>query len=138
MDTYNTKRGWISGAFPAMRPLDVNKPHLFITLEKVQYATDRLTRATYSPIITAEKGFVTDLASVPSFLPLALHSNRLSGPAIIHDWLYGKPSCYQGTTRKIADLIFRDAMIDNGVRKITAYTYYSFVRVFGWRYYADA
>ena len=130
------KNGWIAGACPLMRPVKATKSNTFKILERVMFATTRLGG---SCIITVPCGFISDLNSIPRVLPLGFHSNSASGAAVLHDFMYRRAEYRKpGVTRKIADLIYRDAMKDNGVRRITAYTYYSFVRLFGWRHYANA
>lgn len=87
-------------------------------------------------IITAPKGFVYDQASVPTFiLPFIVNdTGRISKPSVPHDLLYKlyrelryKTSCHQlmtsghRWTKSEVDLLFRDAMLDNGVPKMRAY-----------------
>jgi hypothetical protein len=136
MSTYKKiTRGWITGAMPYMRPVDSKKANTFRIMMIVRYVTDRLS----NPMIRVPFGFESDLNSIPRFLPLGLHSNAASGAAVVHDFIYREPLHRDSEmTRKIADLIYRDAMLDNNVGRVTAYTYYSFVRVFGWRHYANA
>jgi hypothetical protein len=137
MQQFSIERGWISGQFPSLKMVDAKKANTFKLLEPVKYATSRLKRTGYTPVLVATQGFITDLASIPRFLPLSMHRNRVASPAIIHDMLYQAPTQYKGMTRKLADRIFLDAMIDNGVGRIRAHTYYMAVRTFGWRHYAN-
>lgn len=82
-------------------------------------------------------GFEYDQASVPGIvLPIIVNdTGRISKPAVPHDFLYAiykdlalKTSCHEVITlgynwrKKDVDLLFRDAMIDNGVPKWRAYT----------------
>jgi hypothetical protein len=66
--------------------------------------------------VTAQTGFVTDLASVPWFarwiVPVSTGKNRKA--AIIHDWLcvYGKE---EGVTQAQADRVFSEALEACGV-----------------------
>ena len=116
-----------------MRFLDERRASSFRLEEGVLYVTDRLGGP--SKVIHIPGGFETDLASIPRILPLALHGNRLAAPAVVHDSLYQKGAALKGVTRKRADRIFHDAMKDNRVNRFKAYSYYKFVRVFGWRFY---
>jgi hypothetical protein len=79
-----------------------------------------------SGIITIPEGFVTDLASIPHALPLAMAVNT-EAAAIVHDWLYttGKLS------RKTSDAVLFLALIDSGVSLERATTIYEAVRVGG-------
>ena len=83
-------------------------------------------------IITVPKGFVTDFASVPR-VPVAywLFGSRANAPAALHDYLYR-----EGTYgRKMADLIFLDAMKSCGYSLFTRRPMYRAVRMFGWAAY---
>jgi len=77
---------------------------------------------------TVKKGFITDLASIPRFLPLSLQTGDLAPAAIIHDYLYA----FQPVPRKTADLIFFEAALDSKVATGKADLFYFFVRMFGW------
>lgn len=127
----NMKRGWVCGAFPALRPLPNRKSRSFLLLEQVVYVTDRL--APYPVKIRINPGLESDLLSIPRVLPMGLHGNSLIGGAIIHDAFYQgiNRDWYPALTRKKADQIFLDAMIDNQVVKIQAHTYYGVVRLLG-------
>jgi hypothetical protein len=79
-------------------------------------------------IITAPKGFVTDLASVPRvFWSLLPPTARYSYAAIIHDYLYW----YQPCERDKADNILKDAMQELNVAVATVFTVYNAVRLAG-------
>jgi Protein of unknown function (DUF1353) len=81
-----------------------------------------------SLIVTVPKGFVTDLASVPSvFWSLLPPTARYSYPAIIHDYLYW----YQPYDRGKADNILKDAMQDLNVPAATVVAVFSAVRFAG-------
>ena len=72
--------------------------------------------------------FVTDLAS--NIWPLR-RIGKVNRPAVLHDYHYRTPDlCWN---RWYADKIFLQSMTDAGVSKIQAYTFYSFVRAFGWK-----
>jgi hypothetical protein len=79
-------------------------------------------------VITAKKGFVTNLASVPrvfwSLMPVAA---RYSYPAIIHDYLYSS----QSLSRAASDLLLREAMEETGVNNVKSFLVYKSVRLFG-------
>ncbi len=68
------------------------------------------------PPVTVPKGFVTDLASIPSIFWSAYPpTGRYAYAAIVHDYLYWE----QSTSRDVADEILAEAMRDAGTGKIT-------------------
>ena len=72
-------------------------------------------------------GYQTDGASVPQFLwSLLPPSGKHSRAALLHDWLYDNKI----GTRKEADMLFLQEMLDSGVTKWKAYTMYYGVRLF--------
>lgn len=72
-------------------------------------------------------GYQTDGASVPQLLwTLLPPSGRHSRAALLHDWLYDN----RIGTRKQADVLFLEAMLEDGVSKWKAYTMYWGVRLF--------
>jgi Protein of unknown function (DUF1353) len=82
-------------------------------------------------------GYTTDFESTPpwvrSFFP---HPSRASHAAVLHDWLYdchhkGFPLC----DRKTADWILREQMKIDGVGFRTRWTFWIFVRLFGWSFW---
>lgn len=78
--------------------------------------------------------FITDLASIPQFLwPIYAphHSNYLI-PSVIHDYLYSKQS---PMTRREADDIFYNAMVQYETPKYRAYVFYIVLRAFGAKHY---
>lgn len=77
---------------------------------------------------TIPKGFITDLASIPRFLPLELQTGDLAPAVILHDYLYGT----QPVTREIADKIFYEAALDLKVKQGKVDIFYFFIRMFGW------
>lgn len=78
--------------------------------------------------VSVPKGFVTDFASIPrAFWSLLRPDGDYTYPAIIHDFLYWN----QGTTRAIADTIFRLAMEDFGINAVTIAAIYNAVRLGG-------
>lgn len=83
-------------------------------------------------VITVPKNFITDGASRPQ--SMASICNRMSGheaeAAVLHDYLYSKDSNL-GFSRKQADVIFRDAMLDGGVKPWKAKLIYLGVRAGG-------
>jgi len=91
--------------------------------------------------ITVKKGFVTDFASIPqpfhSFLSkLGLYTKA----SIPHDAIYQKHYIATDTSgqhyyifdRYQADVVFRDAMRDWGVKEWKVKLMYAGVRMFGW------
>lgn len=103
--------------------LTPHKEHVFKTCASMAvYVNDK----TY--VIPA--GFETDLASIPRLLwsLYAPNDSETVSAAILHDWLY---CCVKNITRKEADLIFYQALIDNNAGYYKAFKYYIAVRVFG-------
>ena len=73
-------------------------------------------------------GYVTDFASVPEKLHWLLHPVGPYGKAaVLHDYLYDKGL----RTKKVADLIFLEAMGVLKVPKYIRYTMYYAVKYFG-------
>jgi len=73
-------------------------------------------------------GFVTDFASIPRvFWSVLRPDGDYTYPAIIHDFLYWD----QSRSRDISDEIFRLAMKDFGIDRITSTTIYEAVRIGG-------
>ncbi len=96
--------------------------------------------------IHVKAGFETDFASIPKIFRIIIPKlGRWNKAAVIHDYLYQNhnivickllPSTKFRFSRKLADLIFRDAMTDLGVAKWKRYVMYWGVRVGGflaWR-----
>jgi len=84
--------------------------------------------------VDVPRGFVTDLASVPSYLWSILNRiGRHGNAAIYHDWLYWQQSC----TRAQADHVFSRAMHDMGMDAVTRNAIWIAVRLFGERYWRE-
>ena len=84
--------------------------------------------------ITVPDGFTTDLASIPRIIrPLIpIHGKHTRG-AVLHDYLYEIQKINdEWITRKQADDIFYDAMLELGVNRFKARIMWSAVRSFGW------
>lgn len=80
------------------------------------------------PVVTAPRGFVTDLASIPrAFFSLLRPDGEYAYAAIIHDYLYWQ----QEIKRADADDVFRFGMIDLGVSVPVTATLSTAVRDFG-------
>ncbi len=77
-----------------------------------------------------DKGFKTDLASVPRFLWwfIAPTDWGILCPAIMHDYFYSTHI----VTRARADYLFREKMKDFGLEIIKRNLAYLAVRMFGW------
>jgi len=74
-------------------------------------------------------GFTTDLASLPRCVRGLFNRNgRSRKPSVLHDYLYTEKMF----TRKRCDQIFRDCLINSGIRKWQAGLYYYGVRSGGW------
>ncbi len=91
----------------------------------------------YACFIMVPAGYTTDFESTPpwirSFFP---HPSRSSHAAVLHDWIYdqhhrGKDLC----DRKTADRFLREQMQRDGVGFRTRWTFWFFVRLFGWIYW---
>lgn len=83
-------------------------------------------------VICAPAGFITDLASIPSFAQSLIPVNdahRL--PAIIHDYLF----VIQDRGRSEVDSVFLEAMKSAGVSWWKRSAMYSAVRVGGWLFW---
>jgi len=79
--------------------------------------------------IEIPSGFITDFASIPSFLWIFVQPfGRHASAAVVHDYLY---ALKQVGTRKHADFIFRAAMAENGVSFMRRNLMYFAVRLFG-------
>lgn len=81
------------------------------------------------------KGFKTDFASIPRIFwniiaPLGKHTL----PSVLHDYLYTFGHSL-GISRKQADKIFFDAMIESHVARITANFMWFCVRIFARKHY---
>ncbi len=78
--------------------------------------------------VTATKGFVTDLASIPRpFWSLLRPDGLYAYSAILHDYLYW----FQTRPREECDMIFKLGMEDFGIDKVTVTTIYQAVRKAG-------
>jgi len=75
-------------------------------------------------------GWITDLTSIPWWVPF-VHREGLHTPAsVLHDFLYAKPGHRK---RSAVDELYLYAMKDNGVRRITRMAIYRGVRLGGWK-----
>jgi hypothetical protein len=82
-------------------------------------------------VLIVPAGFITDLASVPSMLRGVLDVNGKSRhAAVAHDWLYRNHKLF---TRSEADEFLRVALICRGTSAVAARTYWSGVRIGGWK-----
>lgn len=85
--------------------------------------------------ITVEEGFDTDYASVPRvFWAIYPPDGEYTEAAVIHDYLYWYQS-NRGVpvTRKQADGVFLEAMINQGIPWARRQILYRAVRLGGWR-----
>ncbi len=92
----------------------------------------------YGIKVSAPAGFVTDFASIPQPVSFIISKlGRYNKAAVLHDHAYRKrrvvyiPNITE-FDRKMADLLFLDAMIDLGVKKWKRTVMYYFVRMWGW------
>lgn len=93
--------------------------------------------------VTAPKGMLTDLASVPRFARSV--AGRV-GPhleaAIVHDWLYTAWQDYpergaRKRDKEFADRVFYMGMVESGVPLWQRQAIYQSVRLFGWGAYSS-
>ena len=110
-------------------------PRRMILERRLDYLSHRTGKVYRVP-----KGFDTDLASVPRALSWAAADWRRSArPGVLHDWAYRTGAHAIGDLRPIsrasADLLFRDALIEEGVPAWRAWLMWLGVRVGGWKYF---
>jgi hypothetical protein len=80
------------------------------------------------PVVTAPRGFVTDLTSIPRvFWTLLPRDGIYTYPAIIHDYLYWT----QNHPREIADMIIKLGMEDLKINAVTTGAVYQALNIFG-------
>lgn len=99
-------------------------------VEPLVYYSDLLNCEICAPV-----GFQSDGASVPR-LPIiyTLYGNRAHMESVLHDMLY-RVDCPWDVTRRIADLIFFEAMTSRGKPAYIRYAMYKGVRLGGWASY---
>ena len=112
---------------PFGQPLQLERipgSHNFKLLRVFSYHWDRRKLAVIVP-----KGYVTDQASVPKIiLPIIVdNTGKITDAAVPHDYGYTHLK-KEGWTKKEVDLMFRDAMIDAGMKKWRAFTAWMGVR----------
>jgi len=90
-------------------------------------------------VIHIKAGFITDFASIPGFARIIIPKlGKYNKAAVVHDAIYQQEYGTSNTadsydfTRKEADMVFRDAMIDLGVAKWKYTLMYYAVRLGGW------
>jgi hypothetical protein len=93
---------------------------------RFNYGTDE-----YPAVVTVPAGFETDLASVPRILWSFIAPWEADEAAIIHDWLYHR----RRLDRRVADSIFRQALVLCGIGRIHAALMWLGVRLFGAYWY---
>jgi Protein of unknown function (DUF1353) len=89
---------------------------------------DDLVYHSSTKTIIVDKGFVTDLASIPRIAWDIYPPTSIPKPSVLHDWLYSR----QVVTRKQADDYLLEAMIATGVGMFKRQVIYRNVRAFGW------
>lgn len=113
-----------------------------LEVEYIDAATRRLTKPlVYQSDILGEcvivpKGFKTNFASVPRFLPLAyaLFGDTAHRAAALHDWLYSE-EC-SGVARADADAVFLEAMQSEKMSWWRRGAMWLGVRALGWAFKA--
>jgi hypothetical protein len=103
------------------------KDPMYFLLAAISW-TPRFLQASKLTKVTAPKGFVTDLASIPQiFYSLLRPDGEYAYAAILHDYLYWE----QTTSRNQADETLKAAMEDLKVDRLTIETIYTAVSVAG-------
>jgi hypothetical protein len=99
----------------------------YYNIENLEWRAEGEVAKTHKNVIVP-KGFVTDLASIPSpFWALLPPAGPYSYPAIVHDYLYW----FQPCDREEADEILRIAMKELDVSAATVTAIYEAVRLGG-------
>lgn len=80
---------------------------------------------------TIHKGFRTDFATIPRVFWWLIQpiGGKHALPSVLHDWLYVY-GYKRGISRKEADAIFKTALLECGVSKVTAWIMWASVRAF--------
>lgn len=99
-------------------------------------ARELVFRSSFCGDIVVPRGFVTDFASVPRMpLLFALFGNRGHAAAVVHDWLYQTHETAAPKTRFVtkedADYVFREALVEEGVKPWRAEAMYLAVKFCG-------
>jgi len=108
----------------------MSKLKLRVILEPCEKAREwRVVEQIQYKSAVVEKGFITDLSSIPIGLRwLFPHGGAKAFASVIHDHIYRN----QYLPRSFADDFFLDAMLENGVKPWKANVMYAGVRLFGW------
>ena len=106
---------------PILRPVPQKNKYVLVEDYYAEYV---------GMIFQLKKGFIFDGASIPIYARAItyppFHPDVMAA-AIVHDYLYkNKP-----VNRKLADMIFYNRLIVNGVSKIKAKMMYRALRIFG-------
>ena len=107
------------GQLPTLKTL-ATRGLSFRLEETIQYYSDRFGD------FVVKAGFVTDLASIPWFIPISQSCDVISA-AILHDSLYAFQTC----SKDFADRLFKEAMGVNNTPKWKIQMFYYAVRWFG-------
>lgn len=79
----------------------------------------------YDVKIVVPKGFKTDFATIPSWIPgLRPKNGKWAKASVVHDYL-----CKSDMTKRLADRIFYYAMLDDNASKFTAFVLWTAVRI---------
>ena len=83
-------------------------------------------------VIAVPSGFMSDLASIPRAVwPILRKDGTHRRAAILHDYLYS----IRTVPRKLADSLFLEAMLSDGVPMWQAYAMWCAVRMAGFLFY---
>jgi hypothetical protein len=101
--------------------------YIFVDMDYFALLADVVWTATSFQLnpLTVPMGFVTDFASVPRlFWSLLPPIGRYGYAALFHDFVYWE----QTTTRRDADLVFRNTMLELGVSRLVTFALYGSVK----------
>lgn len=83
-------------------------------------------------LVTVPAGFITDLASIPwPYNKVFKPDGKWSRAAVVHDYLCKLSRKVEAViVRKHADKVFYEAMREDGVSLLLAWTFWAYVRVY--------
>lgn len=113
--------------FTTTLDLRADRPGVFVLLAPLIYKT------TWNRVIKVPVGFETDFASIPravQVLPGFSPNGKSRSAAVLHDFLYSKGG--GDYPRSVCDSLFRHALVECGVARLTAMLMYLGVRAGGW------
>jgi hypothetical protein len=104
----------------------------WIVYKPIHWTPPANAPANLPPVVSVPAGFVSDLATIPSYFWWALPpTGRYGHAAILHDWLYWE----QNYPRAVADRVFEVAMAELNIDATLRKTMWAAVRVGGGKYW---